>query len=113
MVLNRDESALLVGRFDTGNLLEIEITLDVAAGETITTHTFGEVTLGFDGITAWRGQFFAVHDGGDGSSLVIVDALICFKTFVNVSKLVKSGHLTILEKKVLPAASIPFEVKSV
>ena len=54
-----------------------------------------------------------VHDGGDGSSLVIVDALICFKTFVNVSKLVKSGQLTILEKKVLPAASIPFEVKRV
>ena len=50
--------------------------------------------------------------GGDGSSLVIVEALISFKTFVNVSKLAKSNNLTILEKKTLPNASIPFDVLS-
>ena len=50
------------------------------------------------------------NKGGDGSSLVIVEALISFKTFVNVSKLAKSNNLTVLERKTLPAASIPFDV---
>ena len=57
-------------------------------------------------------NYLDVHEGGDGSSLVIVEALISFKTFVNVSKLAKSNNLTILEKKTLPAASIPFDVLS-
>ena len=51
-----------------------------------------------------------VHDGGDGSSLVVVEALICFKTFVNISKLTKNNHFQlILEKRILPA-SIPFDI---
>ena len=57
-------------------------------------------------------NYLAVHKGGDGSSLVIVEALISFKTFVNVSLLAKSNNLTILERKTLSAASIPFDVLS-
>ena len=43
-----------------------------------------------------------VHDGDDGSSLVIIDAILSFKGFINSSKIVKNNNLTILAKRSLP-----------
>lgn len=50
----------------------------------------------------------SVHHSGDGANLVMVDALLNFKTFVNLNKIVKTNSITVLDKKIL-ATNLPHD----
>ena len=83
IVMSFDQSSVLVGRSDTGNITEIAVNMDGTAGE------ISEIVLplaqpggNIDGMTAWRGSYYMIRDygvqrvtpGPDGWTLEVVVA---------------------------------------
>ena len=65
IIISPDESSVMTGRFDNGELITIAVNMDGSAGEVTVSQPAGVPTaVGFDGLASWRGFVAAVFDGG-------------------------------------------------
>ena len=65
IIMAPDESSVMVGRFDNGELISVAVNMDGTAGEATVSQPAGvPTTVGFDGLASWRGFVAAVFDGG-------------------------------------------------
>jgi sugar lactone lactonase YvrE len=65
IIMSPDESSVMVGRLDNGELINISVNMDGSAGDASVSQPAGiPENAGFDGLVSWRGFVAAVFDGG-------------------------------------------------
>jgi sugar lactone lactonase YvrE len=107
VAVSPDGASLLIGRLDSGELLEVPFNADGSAGTPAVSVPGGAPTAaGFDGLTTWRGQVYAVRDGavvrlvkgaaGWESSVLVPAGRLEFPTTIAVDN---HGNLWVVEGK--------------